>query len=124
MHCTSNNAHVQQHKRKEVSKMHANVAEMNKGFIRLVQLKHSKLHADAASLGEHWTPADEGEVQDGKMIATAEELGRVTLQNVLTVTLQGGGAWRTRWNTGNAGVMVDMQGQGWIDEQLHDEVFC
>jgi hypothetical protein len=106
--------------------MHANVTEMNKGFIRLVQLKHSNMREEAGAdiFGEYWTIADEGDVHPYKMIATATELNKVTLQNVLTVTLQGGGNWGNRWYTGNAGVVVDMHGRVWIDEQLRDDVFC
>jgi hypothetical protein len=108
--------------------MKADISAMGKSFLRLAYLKDTELHEDAAEEGittydMHYTLADEGEVQDGAIAATAEQLGPVTVLNVATVTCMGD-AQGQRWYTGRACVLQDAQGRVWIDEQLHDDVFC
>lgn len=103
--------------------MEANVLGL--GFLKLVAARDSDLREDIADYD-----GDNTELLNCYVLATdndeyvyADKLGKVELVRVECVAVIGSD-YETRCYTNTVTAYKDAEGTLWMDEQLHDEVFC
>ena len=105
--------------------MQADVFELGTSFLKLVVARDSELREDIEAYD-----GDNTELLDCYVIATddneyvyAKELGNVELIRINTVSVIGSD-YEVRCYTNEITAYKDADGSIWMDEQLHDEVFC
>jgi hypothetical protein len=107
--------------------MLANVLELGTGFMQLIAARDSDLREDIEDYDGEGTALLDCYVlamdEEGYDNIYKTELGKVELVRVECVTVIGSD-FETRCYTNTVMAYKDEQGTLWLDEQLHDEVFC
>lgn len=107
--------------------MQADTSKMGECFYKLVQARNSSLREDIVNYD-----GEDTYLLDCYVLATDDsgyenvystELGAVEIVRVGTVTVYGS-AYETRCYGRTTLAYKDAAGNLWMDEQLHDEVFC
>jgi hypothetical protein len=107
--------------------MQADTFALGTSFLKLVVARDSDLREDIADYD-----GDNTSLLDCYVLATdadsfdyvyADNLGKVELVRVETVTVIGGD-YEVRCYTNEVTAYLDEQGQLWLDAEMHDDVFC
>ena len=109
--------------------MQADYSEMGKGFYKLVLARNSELRDDIVNYdGEHTSLLDcyvlDTEDAGEGDYKFKEYLGKVEIVRVVAVAVIGEHSGGVSCYAKETVAYKDEQDRIWLDEQLHDEVFC